>query len=505
MGAQELTFDSAMVKVVRSTVIDAPIDEVWQLLRDFNGHDSWHPAVAVSRIEERRSADEVGCVRDFALAAGGAIREQLLSLSDRDYSFTYCILDAPVPLEGYVATVRLKPVTDGNRTFWHWRSEFKPPPEREVELARMVGEDIYERGFSAIKAIIARQRAEERSRSTGGSTPAVASAPAQAVECGAVVLARHGGPEVLEWRRVSVPPPGVGEVRVKQTAIGVNFIDIYCRTGYFDLVPPGGVPGIEGVGIVSDVGAGVRDLALGDRVAYAGPPPGSYAEMRTIPARLLVRLPPELDDITAAALLLKGMTAEFLLHRVARVKEGEFVLVHAAAGGTGQLLCQWARGLGATVIGTVGSRDKAPIAREAGCEHPIVYTEEDFVARCREITAGRGVDVVFDAIGRDTFLQSYETLATRGHLVSFGQASGETPPVDVASFAAKSAIISRPNFAHFTDTPEKVRSITDNLFRAVRTGLLRPSRPTTFPLARAADAHRLLASRRSTGALVMLP
>jgi NADPH:quinone reductase len=494
-----------MVKVVRSTIIDAPIDEVWQLLRDFNQHDSWHPAVAVSRIEERRSADEVGCVRDFALAAGGAIREQLLSLSDRDYSFTYCILDAPLPLDGYVATVRLKPVTDGNRTFWHWQSEFKPPPDREVELARMVGEDIYEAGFSAIRAIIARQKAEASRPSKPGFVPAAAWAPGRAVDCGAVVLARHGGPEVLEWRRVAVPPPGPGEVRLEQTAIGVNFIDVYCRTGYFDLVPPGGVPGIEGAGIVSDVGAGVRDVVAGDRVGYAGPPPGSYAEMRTIPARLLVRLPSELDDITAAAVLLKGMTAEFLLHRVARVKEGDIVLVHAAAGGTGQLLCQWARGLGATVIGTVGSGDKAPIARDAGCEHPIVYTEENFVARCREITAGRGVDIVFDAVGRDTFLQSYEALAINGHLVSFGQASGDAAPVDVASFAAKSATVSRPNFAHFTDTPEKLRSITDNVFRAVRTGVLRPGRPTTFPLARAADAHRLLASRRSTGALVLLP
>jgi NADPH2:quinone reductase len=494
-----------MVKIVRSTVIDAPIDEVWQLLRDFNGHDSWHPAVTVSRIEERRSADEIGCVRDFALAAGGAIREQLLSLSDRDYSFAYCILDAPLPLDGYVATVRLKPVTDTNRTFWHWQSEFKPPPDREAELARMVGEDIYEAGFSAIKAIIARQKVEARRRSTHGSTPVVAAAPARAVDCGAVVLARYGGPEVLEWRRVAVPPPGPGEVRLQHTAIGVNFIDVYCRTGYFNLVPPGGVPGIEGIGIVSDVGVGVRDLAAGDRVGYAGPPPGAYAEMRTMPARVLVRLPPEIDDITAAAVLLKSMTAEFLLHRVARVKEGDVVLVHAAAGGTGQLLSQWARALGATVIGTVGSRDKAPIAREAGCEHAIVHTEENVVTRCREITAGRGVDVVFDAVGRDTFLQSYEALATHGHLVSFGQASGETAPVDVANFAAKSAIISRPNFAHFTDTPEKVRSITDHVFRAVRTGVLRPGRPTTFPLARAADAHRLLASRRSTGALVLLP
>jgi NADPH:quinone reductase len=494
-----------MVKVVKSTVIDAPIDEVWAILRDFNGHDRWHPAVVASRIEERRASDEIGCVRDFALKQGGAIREQLLSMSDRDYSFAYCILDAPIPLDGYVATVRLKPVTDGDRTFWHWQSEFRPPPEREAELARLVGEDIYEAGFAAIKAIIARQRAASPAAPGGGDTRVVARTPFEAVGCGAIVLARYGGPEVLEWRRVSVPPPGPGEVRLRQTAIGVNFIDVYCRTGTFDLVPPGGVPGVEAAGIVTDVGGGVRDIAVGDRVGYAGPPPGAYAEMRTLPAHLLVRLPQELADTMAAAVLLKGMAAEFLLHRVARVKEGDVVLVHAAAGGTGQLLAQWARALGARVIGTAGTRAKAQIAREAGCEHAIVYTEEDFVARCREITVGRGVDVAFDAVGRDTLVKSYQALATNGHLVSFGQASGQTPSVDIAGFADKSATVSRPNFAHFVDTPAKVRSITDHLFRALRTGVLRPAPPTTLPLSRAADAHRALENRRSTGSLVLLP
>jgi NADPH:quinone reductase-like Zn-dependent oxidoreductase len=224
-----------------------------------------------------------------------------------------------------------------------------------------------------------------------------------------------------------------------------------------------------------------------------------------MPADLLVRLPAEIDDTTAAAVLLKGMTAEFLLHRVARVKEGDCVLVHAAAGATGQLLCQWGRALGATVIGTVGSPDKAAIARGAGCAYVAVYTDEDFVERCREATGGRGVDVAFDAVGRETLVRSYEALATGGHLVSFGQASGEMPPVDIAAFAGKSAMLSRPNFAHFTDTPQKVRSITDNLFRALRTGVLRPGPATTFPLARAADAHHALNDRRRAGAIVLLP
>lgn len=493
-----------MVKISRSTVIDAPIGDVWDVLRDFNGHDRWHPAVAASRIEERRGSDQVGCVRDFLLKSGGALREQLLALSDEERAFTYCILDAPVPLAGYVSTVRLKRVTDGDRTFWHWQSEFEPPADQEAELTRLVGEEIYEAGFHAVRDLLSNGRMRPAVSSGLANAPPAHASDAP-IRCRAVVMARYGGPEVFEWRDVTVPPPGPGEVRIKQTAIGVNFIDVYCRTGYFNLVEPPGVVGMEGVGIVTDVGSGVHHLAVGERVAYVGPPPGAYAECRTMPASRLIRLPPDIDDRTAAAVLLKGMTSEFLLHRVARVQQGDTVLVHAAAGATGQLMCQWARALGATVIGTVGTSGKARIAREAGCVHTIVYTEEDFAARVREITDGRGVDVVFDAVGRDTLMKSYEALATNGHLVSFGQASGETSAIDIASFAAKSATVSRPNFVHFTDTPEKLRAISDNLFRTLRSGILRPRAPEIHPLARAADAHRALEDRRSAGSIVLLP
>lgn len=500
-----------MVRVVRSTIIDAPIDEVWETLRDFNSHDQWHPVVAASRIEGGRASDEVGCVRDFALAEdGGAIREQLLTLSDRDYVSTYCILDAPVPLVGYVATVQLKPVTDGDRTFWHWQCQFEPPREREDELVRMVAENVYESGFRAIQNLIAKRRADARTASapvTAGRRPAVPApvAQGQSITCRAVVMTGYGGPEVLQWRQVSAPPPGRGEVRLAHTAIGINFIDIYCRIGSFQLVTPPGVLGMEGVGVVTDVGAGVTSFAAGDRVGYACLPPGAYTERRTMAADLLVRLPPDIDDRTVAAVLLKGMTAEFLLHRVARVREGQTVLVHAAAGGTGQLLCQWARALGASVIGTVGRPAKVAVARDAGCTDVIVYTAEDFATRVRVITGGRGADLVFDAVGRETLAQSYAALAVNGHLVSFGQASGETAPIDIAAFAAKSATVSRPNFAHFTDTPEKVRSISDNLFRALRTGVLRPAPPQVYPLARAADAHRAIEGRRTTGSIVLVP
>lgn len=496
-----------MVKIVKSTVIDAPIDVVWDILRDFNSHDAWHPIVAASQIENNRASDEVGCVRDFQLKDGGGIREQLLALSDneREKVSTYCILDAPVPLRDYVATVRLRPITDGNRTFWLWQSEFNPPPEQEAELTRMVAEDVYEAGFRAIREHLARSQQTNASASAGASSTSIAAPSGGPVEAGAIVVSRYGGPDVLKRQTVRVPPPGAGEVRIRHTAIGVNFIDVYCRTGYMPLMPLPGTPGMEGVGVVVGIGPGVRDLTIGDRVGYACPPVGAYAQMRTLRADLLVRLPDDVDDRTAAALLLKGMTAEFLLHRVHRVGEGDIVLVHAAAGGVGQLLCQWARALGATVIGTVGSEDKARVARSAGCHHPIVYTREDFVARVREITGGRGADVVYDAVGRDTFSRSFEALATNGHLVSFGQASGHVEPIDIAAYASKSATVSRPNFATYTDTPEEVGRITDNLFRALRNGTIRVAPPTLFPLADASRAHQLLESRQSVGSIVLLP
>jgi NADPH:quinone reductase-like Zn-dependent oxidoreductase len=489
------------VKVRKSTVVDAPIGAVWNLLRDFNGHDRWHPIVAESAIEDGRAADEIGCVRRFRLRQGGWLREQLLKLSDRDHSFTYCILEAPLPLYDYVATVRLKPVTDGGGTFWEWRSSFGTPPGEEEALAALVGEQVYEAGFDAAKAQLGlasspRIRAPAQRAAAGSSAP---------IECNGVVIDRFGGPEVLTWRRLSAPMPGPGEVRLRHTAIGVNYIDVYLRTGYYPLLQPPGVPGLEGAGVVVDVGPGVNGVLVGDRVGYACMPPGAYAEYRTMKADLLVVLPDDIPDETAAAGLLKGMAAEFLLHRVHRVTEGDSILVHAAAGGVGQILCQWGRALGATVIGTVGSIEKARIARAHGCAYPILYTEEDFVEKVREITAGRGCDVVYDAVGRDTFLRSYEALALRGHLVSFGQASGPIEPVDIAGFVGKSARVSRPNFGHYTGTPAEVRAITDRLFDALRRGIVSVEIGQRFALSDAAEAHRALESRRTTGSSILLP
>jgi NADPH:quinone reductase-like Zn-dependent oxidoreductase len=285
----------------------------------------------------------------------------------------------------------------------------------------------------------------------------------------------------------------------------VNFIDIYCRTGYFPMTTPPGGLGMEGAGIVLDVGAGVTGFAPGDRVAYAGPPLGSYAEIRNIPTDLVVPLPPAIDEGTAAAALLKGMTAEFLLHRCHVVKEGDIVLVHAAAGGVGNLLCQWASHLGATVIGTVGSHEKARLALSRGCTHPIIYAQEDFVARVMEITQGRGCDVVYDAIGGDNVNRSFEALAVRGHIVSFGQAAGPLDPLDIAGFATKSAKISRPNYGHYAGTPEQVRVSSTRLFTAIERGILKVDIGQRFPLRDAAEAHRRLEARETMGSTVLLP
>jgi NADPH:quinone reductase-like Zn-dependent oxidoreductase len=494
----------AQVKVRKSTVIDAPVNAVWNLLRDFNGHENWHPIVAESAIEGGKRADEIGCVRRFRLAEGGWLREQLLKLSDRERSFTYCILEAPIPLYDYVATVRLKPVTESSRTFWEWTSSFEAPEGEETALAALVGEQVYESGFDAVKSHFG-QAVIPRSRSPGAAATVTPAATSAAIDCNGVVLERFGGPEVLKWERLSAPPPGSGEVRIRHTAIGVNFIDVYFRTGYYALGAPPAVPGLEGAGIVVDVGPDVHGVLPGDRVGYACMPPGAYAEYRTIKADLLVVLPPEISDETAAGGLLKGMSAEFLLHRVHQLEPGSTMLVHAAAGGVGQLLCQWGRALGATVIGTVGSLDKARAARAHGCAYPIVYTEEDFVETVQAITGGRGCEVVYDAVGRDTFLRSYEALAVRGHLVSYGQASGPIEPLDIGAFVGKSARVSRPNFGHYTGTAAEVRAITDRLFDALRHGILTVDIGQRLPLRDAAEAHRALESRRTMGSTILLP
>ncbi|TPL91638.1 zinc-binding dehydrogenase [Mesorhizobium sp. B2-3-12] len=506
-----------MVRVCQSTIIDAPIDEVWAILRDFNGHERWHPAIAFSEIEGGEPVDAVGSVRHFRLNDGGELREQLLALSDKDRRLSYCLLEAPLPLMGYVASLRLKPVTDGDATFWEWRSEFHPPPHRRDELVRLVTEGIYQAGFAAVHALLRRRNAgapvEARPLPASVAPASSASAPRVAAKAAsiraettrAIVVERYGGPEELQPRAIALPPPAPDEVRIRHTVIGVNFIDVYCRTGFFDLLQPPGVPGMEAAGIIEAVGPTVSGFSIGDRVAYACPPVGAYSERRNMAPELLVRLSDDVSDETAAAGLLKGVTASFLLHDVHAVKRGDIVLIHAAAGGIGQLLVQWARHLGATVIATVSSDGKARIVERLGAHHVIVYSRENFAEAVMRLTGGRGADIAYDAVGNDTFAGSLAALAVRGHLVSFGQASGPVGNWDIGRFASKSITVSRPNYAHYTDTPEKLAPHVTSFFQALRQGAVRVEAPTRYALANAADAHRDLELRRTTGALVLVP
>ena len=321
----------------------------------------------------------------------------------------------------------------------------------------------------------------------------------------AIRIHRPGGPDAMVWEAVDVAAPGPGEARLRQTAIGVNYIDIYYRTGLYPLDLPA-VMGRSGFGVVEETGAGVDGLGPGDRVVYAASPTGSYAEVRNMPADVLVRVPDAIADETAAAMFLQGMTAQYLLRRTHPVAPGETILVHAAAGGVGLIMCQWARRLGATVIGTVGSDEKAAIARDHGCDHAIVYTRENFVDRVREITGGEGVPVVYDSVGRDTFMDSLDCLRPLGLMVSYGNASGKVPPVDLATLTDKGSLfLTRPRLYAYIARRADLLAGAAELFEAVAGGDVRISITGRYALSDAAEAHRTLESRRTTGSMVLLP
>jgi NADPH2:quinone reductase len=481
-----------VIRVTRSAVIDAPIARVWEVLRDFNSHWAWHPAVGESQIEGGEPADQVGCVRNFFLKDGNHIREQLLALSDKDYISTYCILDATLPMKRYVATVQLKPVTDGARTFWHWQSTFDVPRGREKEFEELVGKGVYEGGFDGLRSFLRR-----------GGQASARTVNAADMQAQAVIATAFGGPEVLRLETLAVKAPGPGEVRIRQTAIGVNYIDVYVRKGLYRMIDPPAAIGMEAAGVVMDVGDGVAHLLPGDRVAYACPPPGAYASVRTISADQIVALPDDVSDETAAAVMLKGMTAEYLLHRTFRVRPGHAVLVHAAAGGVGLLLCQWAKALGAKVIGTVSSEEKARLARANGCEFPLVTRDYRFAREVKNLTNGRGADVIYDGLGREAAAENLEALAFTGHWACYGQASGAHDAFP--DLGSKSGTLSRPVLFHYTAERPVLNEIAGNVFKALRDGTIRVAINHRYPLGAAAEAHRDLEARRTTGSVVLLP
>ncbi len=321
----------------------------------------------------------------------------------------------------------------------------------------------------------------------------------------AIRIHTPGGPEAMVLEDVAVGAPGPGEARVRHTAIGVNYIDTYHRSGYYKLPLPAGI-GLEAAGVVEAVGPDVNYLKAGDRVAYCGGPTGSYSTERVMPADKLVPVPAGIDDVTAATLMLKGLTVQYLFRQTFPLKGGETILFHAAAGGVGLIACQWARALGVTMIGTVGSDDKAALAKANGCAHTIVYTREDFVARTKEITGGKGVPVVYDGIGKDTFPKSLDVLSPRGMFVSYGAASGPVPPFDIALLAQKGSLyVTRPTLMTYSATRPALLAMADDVFKLVLAGKIKSEARQRFALKDATAAHRALESRATTGATVLIP
>jgi len=318
----------------------------------------------------------------------------------------------------------------------------------------------------------------------------------------AIIVDQPGGPEVLKWREVEVGEPGPGQVRLQQTSAGLNFIDVYHRTGLYPQASPF-IPGVEGAGTVETVGPGVDWLKTGDRVAYAGPI-GAYAEARLIDADRLVKLPDDISDEQAAAMLLQGMTVQMLLRRVHAVQAGDTILVHAAAGGVGLILCQWAAAMGATVIGTVSTDEKADLARAHGCAHPIVTPAQDFVAEVDRITDGAKLPVVYDSVGRDTFMGSLDCLRPRGLMVSFGNASGPVDPISPLLLAQKGSLfLTRPTLFHYIAARAELEAAAGELFEMVSSGKVKVEVKQWFALRDAAEAHRALEARRTTGSTVL--
>ena len=321
----------------------------------------------------------------------------------------------------------------------------------------------------------------------------------------AVRIHEYGGPDKMVLDDVDVGAPGPGEARVVHQACGLNYIDTYQRSGLYQLPALPAILGMEASGVVEAVGEGVTVVAPGDRVAYACVPVGAYCESRVMPAEKLVKLPDSVSFEVGAACMLQGMTVQYLLRQTHVVKPGDTILVHAAAGGVGLLACQWAKHLGATVIGTVGSDAKAELAKAAGCDHPIVYTREDFVARVQEITDGKGVPVVYDSIGKDTLMKSLECLSLRGHLVNFGQASGPVENFTPGVLGSKSASLTRPTLMHYTATRPDLESCAGELLDLIDKGVLKINVNQTYALADTVQAHKDLEGRKTTGSTVLIP
>ena len=489
------------VNVIQSAVIDAPIDRVWAVLRDFNSHGRWHPAVARSRMENDVAGDVVGGVRRFSLSDGAELREQLLSHSDREYTFTYCILDSPLPLFDYMATVRLKPVTDGNQTFWDWRSQFRAPDDRAAELENLVGRQVYETGFGGLRTFLADEAAPPRPPVLEEAAAAVGG---EHLPSRAVVVETAGSPEVMSLSDVTISAPGPQQVRIRQTAIAVNYLDLKHRRGIAAGFDFPGTPGMEGVGEVIDVGEQVNGLFPGDRVAYMSRRPGAYAEMRCIDADACIALPDGVSDNNASTLL-KGVTAALLLSRVFRAAPGATILIQAVSGGLGHLLSQGAKSMDLTVIGTVSTSEKAKFSRDRGCDYPIVVADDTpLAAEVMRITNGRGVDYWIHSSGGHGLDTAVACLSRCGHCAVIGDRDGQSIPLDVNVLKQRSLTVSAPVCFDYLDDRLYLQRLAHQLFAKIQSRMIIPV-IEAFPLSQASEAHHRIESRQTMGAVVLIP
>ena len=492
------------ISVIKTAVIDAPIDRVWRVLRDFNSHARWHPAVAGSRMENDFDGDVVGGVRRFNLADGTELREQLLSHNDREYTFSYCILDSPLPLFDYVATVRLKPVTDGGRTFWDWRAQFRAPQDRAAELENLVGRRIYEEGFTGLRMFLAEQTASPKSPIQKTATELAAAAGGEPLPARAVVVAAAGDPKAMSVKDVAVPGPDQRQVRIRQKAVAVNYLDLKQRRGLSDDFEMPGTPGVEGVGEIIDVGDRVNGLFPGDRVAYMSRLPGAYAEICCVAAKACVPLPAGVSDIEASSLM-KGLTAGLLLSRVFRAAPGDTILIQSVSGGLGHLLSQWAKSIELTVLGTVSTTEKAKFSRDHGCDYPVVVAEHASpAADVMRITNGRGVDYWVHSSGARGLDTAVGCLSRCGHCAVIGERDRESILLDLNLLKQRSLAVSAPVcFDYFEDRPYLQR-MAHQLFAKIQNRKIIPA-VKAFPLSQAAEAHRHIESRRNMGAVVLIP
>jgi NADPH:quinone reductase-like Zn-dependent oxidoreductase len=432
------------------------------------------------------------------------MREQLLSHSDREYTFTYCILDSPLPLFDYMATVRLKPVTDGNQTFWDWRSKFRVPEDRAAELENLLSHQVYETGFRGLRSFLTDQTALPRPPAPEEATAVVAAVGGEHLPSRAVMVTATGGPEVMSLSDVTVSAPGPKQVRIRQSAIAVNYLDLKHRRGIdpgFDLP---GTPGMEGVGEIIDVGEQVHGLFPGDRVAYLSRTPGAYTDIRCIDAGACIPLPDAVSNIDASTLL-KGVTAALLLSRVFSVAPGATILIQTVSGGVGHLLSQWAKSMDLTVIGTVSTTEKAKFSRDCGCDYPIVVADDTpLAAEVMRITNGRGVDYWVHSSGADGLDTAVACLSLCGHCAVIGDRDGQSIPLDVNVLKQRSLTVSAPVcFDYFDDRPYLQR-LAHKLFAKIQSHMIIPA-IEAFPLSQATEAHNRIESRQNMGAVVLTP